>query len=173
MTHAIAQNPGDVAKDFKLAMRRLAATVTLITTSDAQGRRHGMAATAVNSVTMDPPTLLVCINQSASIHEPLLARHRFCVNVLMDGHDDLVAAFSGGKTGEDRFAGGSWDTDAATDLPFLDGAQSNLMCEVASVTPVGTHSLVLARVVGVRVADSVAPLLYADGRLAGLRAKTA
>ncbi|MEY5099378.1 MAG: hypothetical protein RJA36_2097 [Pseudomonadota bacterium] len=171
MSEISAPTSGNVAQDFRLAMRRLAATVTILSTSDAEGKRFGMVATAVNSVTMDPPTLLVCVNQSASIHAPLRERERFCVNVLMDEHGALVPVFSGQKSGEERFASGDWRQDQ--DLPYLEGAQSNLFCSIESVTTVGTHSLVIARVTDVRVAEPVAPLLYADGRLAVLDSRSA
>ncbi|NBW26299.1 MAG: flavin reductase, partial [Betaproteobacteria bacterium] len=55
-------------------MRRLAATVTLVTTSDADGKRYGMLATSVTSVTMEPPMLLVCVSRSAHVHPALMAR---------------------------------------------------------------------------------------------------
>lgn len=171
MTDSADNNVNTVAADFRLAMRRTAATVTLITTADASGKRHGMAATAVNSVTMDPPTLLICVNQGASLHAPLLASGRFCVNVLMFEHHPLVACFSGQKTGETRFETGDWGREDASGLPYLNGAQSNLFCEVVSVTTVGTHSVVIAAVTAVRVADAMAPLLYADGRMHSVGAK--
>lgn len=155
----------DVVPDFRKAMRRVAATVTLISTTDASGRRHGMAATAVNSVTMDPPTLLICVNHSASIHAPLVQSGRFCINVLMPSHHELVGYFSGLKTGEGRFESGDWRLDEASGLPYLHGAQCNLFCRTESVTTVGTHSVIIAAVGAVQIADEVTPLLYANGRL--------
>ncbi len=162
MTDTIAST---LVPDFRKAMRRLAATVTLISTTDASGRRHGMAATAVNSVTMDPPTLLICVNQTASLHAPLIEQGRFCINVLMPSHHELVGHFSGQKTGEDRFESGDWRFEEAGGLPYLHGAQCNLFCGVVSVTPVGTHSVIIAAVETVHVHDDVMPLIYADGRL--------
>ena len=95
MSDTAVADSGQITADFKKAMRRLAATVTIISTSDANGNRYGMTATAVNSLAMDPPSLLICVNHSASIHAPLVGRGRFCVNVLTTGHEDLVSAFSG------------------------------------------------------------------------------
>ena len=162
MTDTIASA---VVPDFRKAMRRLAATVTLISTIDASGRRHGMAATAVNSVSMDPPTLLICVNQAASLHAPLIERGRFCINVLMPAHHELVGRFSGQKSGEDRFDAGDWRIEGTSGLPYLHGAQCNLFCRIESVTPVGTHSVIIAAVETVQVHDDVMPLIYANGRL--------
>ena len=52
---------------FRDAMRRLAATVTIIS-ARGEGRRHGITATAVTSVSRDPPSLLVCVTGSGSLH---------------------------------------------------------------------------------------------------------
>ena len=94
-----------LASDFRSAMRRLASTVTIITASHGCSR-HGMTATAVTSLTASPPSLLVCINQSASIHDPIVKSGRFCVNLLACDHDHLVPVFSGQLVGEERFASG-------------------------------------------------------------------
>jgi flavin reductase (DIM6/NTAB) family NADH-FMN oxidoreductase RutF len=162
---------GEVTAEFKRAMRRLASTVTIISTADINGNRYGMAATAVNSVSMDPPSLLVCINHTASIYAPLTGRGAFCVNVLTTEHEDLVSAFSGRLTGAERFTIGHWRDDAAG-IPYLEDAQCNLVCDVDTVVPFGTHSVIIGRVTAVRVAEGIAPLIYADGRLAASQSLT-
>lgn len=153
-----------VTAEFKRAMRRLAATVTIISTADAQGEPHGMTATAVNSVSMDPPSLLICVNRSASIHEPLLARERFCVNVLTTDHEELVAAFGGKLKGEERFGIGDWQRQAG-DVPYLANAQSNLFCNVVNVMTFGTHTIVIGQVTEVCVQEQIRPLIFTDGKL--------
>ena len=62
--------PLDLGHQFRLAMRKLASTVTVLTTREAD-EHHGMAATAVTSLSTEPPSLLVCVNRSASLHDPL------------------------------------------------------------------------------------------------------
>ncbi len=170
MSEAIAElDP--VAADFKRAMRRLAATVTIITTADVNGTRYGMAATAVNSLAMDPPSLLICVNHSASIHAPLVGHGSFCVNVLTTEHEELVAAFGGKLKGEARFQVGDWRSDEGG-MPYLADAQSNLFCEIDSVVPYATHSIVIGRVVAARVEDSIRPLIFADGKLGATQSLT-
>src|SRR4029077_10068694 len=68
--------------DFRKAMRTLASAVSIVSTAH-DDRRFGMTATAVCSLSMQPPTLLVCVNQSTSLHHPLLNAGRFCINILM------------------------------------------------------------------------------------------
>ena len=84
----------EVSDDFRLAMRKVASSVTIVTTRDAAGMPHGMAASGVIPVSMDPPSMLVAINRSASLHPVLQASRRFCVNVLADHQHHLLAPFS-------------------------------------------------------------------------------
>ena len=151
----------DLLPDFKQAMRRLAATVTIITAAH-EGRRYGMAATAVNSVTAAPPTLLICVNQGASIHAPLLASGRFGVNLLGHEHESLVPPFSGKAAGEERFAHGRW-TEGWGGLPALADAQAALLCRVVSTFACGSHTVVVGEVEAIHIDGQPRPLIYQDG----------
>lgn len=149
------------AQLFKSAMRCLAATPCIITTRDGP-KRYGMTATAVNSVSADPPSLLVCINRSASIFEPLKAAQAFCVNVLDSDQQRLCGIFSGRERGERRFDHGHWAVGFA-DLPCLEGAQANLFCQVEQQAQFTTHEIFIGRVVDIRLGAEVSPLIYLDG----------
>jgi flavin reductase len=151
----------EVNAAFRSAMRRLAATVTIITTHEG-GRWHGMTATAVTSVSADPPALLVCVNQSASLHDPLLASGRFGVNLLRACHTELCGIFSGQRDGQERFDFGDWRTDEGG-LPYLGDAQASLVCTVELKMPYATHTVFIGRVDAVRIFDEVTPLIYQDG----------
>lgn len=150
-----------LADSFRLAMRRLTSTVTIITTRHA-GRRHGMAATAVSSLAMTPPSILVCVNGAASIHDPIGEARRYCVNLLSLDHRDLVPAFSGKLAGEERFTAGRW-AEGSNEVPYLADAQAALFCRVAQATRFGTHSIFIGEVEEVRLFGETAPLLYGDG----------
>ena len=154
----------DLAAGFKLAMRRLAATVTIVT-AGREGRRFGMAATAVTSVTTAPPTLLICINHSASIHDIVVGTSRFCVNILGTHHVGLVSPFGGASEGEARFGHGAWSHRDG--MPYLDDAQASLFCELRQRVDYGSHSILIGEVVSVHLSDAVSPLLYQDGGLVG------
>jgi flavin reductase (DIM6/NTAB) family NADH-FMN oxidoreductase RutF len=154
----------EVKAAFRHAMRRLAATVTIITT--AEGKQwHGMTATAVTSVSADPPALLVCVNQTAGLHDPLIASGRFCVNLLRACHTDLCGVFSGQREGHERFQFGDWLTDDSG-LPYLADAQASLLCSVELKMAYATHTVFIGRVDAVRIFDEVSPLIYQDGRFA-------
>jgi flavin reductase len=147
--------------DFRKAMRTLASAVSIVSTA-SDNRRFGMTATAVCSLSMQPPTLLVCINQSSSLHRPLLNAGRFCINILHADQDELARTFSR-KDIEDRFAHGNWMLDGRG-VPFVADAQANVFCTVEEAYRHRTHSIVAGAVYRVAVRDSVHPLLYQDGR---------
>lgn len=154
---------GDLAQDFKKGMRRLASTICIVTTADGD-TWHGMTATAVCSVGADPPSLLVSIAKTASLHEPTSRIKRFCVNVLRAHHHDLVGSFSGKLTGMDRFGQGDWRL-AEQGLPYLPSAQAAFFCTVEASMDYGGHGIFVGRVNEVLVADTIDPLLYQDGKL--------
>jgi flavin reductase len=149
------------AHDFRIAMRALASSVSVLSTVH-EGRRFGMTATAVTSVSMNPPSLLICVNQSSSLHKPLLGSRAFCVNVLHACQSSVAQVF-GSKEVENRFSHGTWLSDDRA-LPFLDDAQANIFCDVDHVHAYGSHSIVIGRVSRTVARRPVHPLVYQDGR---------
>ena len=152
----------DLVGATKQALRRLATTVCVIS-SRHEGERFLMAATAVEAMSMDPPSMLVCVNRSASIHAPLAAGADFAINVLSADQEDISRLCGGGAKGDDRFACGDW-RDGPGGLPLLGGAQANVVCKQDGRFAYGTHTIVIGRVQSVTVGDIVDPLLYVDGR---------
>ena len=150
--------------DFKQAMRRLATTVAIVTTGRGDDYA-GMAATAVMSVTADPPTLVVAVNRSASM-SPILGEHGwFCVNLLAERHETLVGVFGGGKTGKARFDDGEW-TMSDTMPPVLADAAASLVCQTSGHFDVGTHTLFVGEVRAIANHARIDPLIWVDGSVA-------
>ena len=146
---------------FRDAMRRLAATVTIVSASGA-GRRHGITATAVTSLSMEPPSLLVCVNRSGALHGLLSESERFCVNLLRSEQQALSDAFSGKLPGEERFRHGTWREDAEG-LPYLADAQASIFCRRQNAIEHGSHSIFIGEVESVLLTDDVCPLIYSNG----------
>jgi len=154
-------------EDFRRVLRGVAATVNVLSTNEGQSR-YGMTATAVMSMSLDPPSLVVAINKAASIYEPLMSRKVFCVNVLAEEHRFIGQDFSLKKPGVDRFDTGAWaaydDADEALNgVPYLRDAQANIFCRFASELTFGSHTLLVGEVMELRTAEKIAPLLYCDG----------
>jgi flavin reductase len=148
--------------DFKLAMRRLAAAVTIITTASG-GERTGMTATAVTAVSTDPPSLLISVNRNASLYEAVVGSGSFCVNLLTPSHNELVHPFSGKSKGEARFALGQWEGHELGP-PFLKDALASIICRVDATFPYASHMLFIGRVEAVRMAGGPEPLLWHEGQ---------
>jgi len=152
----------NLAEGFKLAMRRLAATVTIVSTGDDEGY-HGLAATAVTSLSTEPPAILACINRTASPFEKLLQRKRFAINILHTDNAALVPVFSGKIKGPERFKHGIWDH--LDGVPILSDAQAAIICTLATTTEFGTHTIIIGKVDTVRIREDIDTLLYQDGYL--------
>ena len=91
---------------YREAMARFGAAVSVVTTDGPAGR-FGFTASAVCSVTDDPPTLLVCINRKNDSHPALLANGVLCVNTLAAGQEEISGVFGGGSAAQDaRFGAG-------------------------------------------------------------------
>jgi flavin reductase (DIM6/NTAB) family NADH-FMN oxidoreductase RutF len=157
------------ADAFKQAMRRLAAGVTIVTTrhNDIRG---GLTATAVCSLSADPPQLLVCVNRSAAAHTMISEGENLCVNLLAHTHQRLAALFAGqtGVLGSDRFKAGRWTT-LKTGAPVLEDALASFDCIVGEKFASTTHTIFIGRVVDVRLRSNGGPLLYAGGSFAAVK----
>ncbi len=154
--------------DFKTAMRQVTSSVAVITARSGRAR-NGLTATAVCSVSVDPPTMLVCINRSATADGLIDESGAFAINFLADEQHRIARLFSTAKlSSEERFAEGRW-TALATGSPVLDGAVATFDCRVVETVPSGTHHIYFGRVVGVTSLDEEA-LLYRDGSFRRLAA---
>jgi len=157
-----------LGEDFRLAMRQLAATVNVITTQDGMNR-CGLTATAVCSLSITPPSMVICVNRSGVAHQAISAAGCFCVNILADTQAEIAMRFAGqsGEVGEDRFALYHW-THLATGAPALDGAVANLDCIIASVSQTTSHSIFIGHVKSIRCSANMSPLLHYNRRFCSL-----
>jgi flavin reductase (DIM6/NTAB) family NADH-FMN oxidoreductase RutF len=147
---------------FRAAMRRVASTVTIVS-AQSGAERHGTTATSVTSISMEPPSLLVCFNRSSRLHDFLDREGRFCVNVLHTDNLETARIFSNPTVGPERFNSGDWRTDA-DGTPYLANAQANLFCRKEKEVVYGSHTIFIGRVLNARARDDISPLLYRDGR---------
>lgn len=169
-TDAGPDRHNEVAVAFRGAMRRLAATVNVVTTVSSEDAPFGMAATSVTPLAMEPPSLLVCINSSSRFHALLLERKAFCVNILASGHRTQCVAFGSASGWDRRFEEGDWQRGPDR-LPYLADAQANIFCDLVCRHAFGTHDICIGIVRAVRTTEQIGPLLYVDGDFATLASK--
>jgi flavin reductase (DIM6/NTAB) family NADH-FMN oxidoreductase RutF len=151
------------ADEFRASMRHLAGAVTVIATGIA-GHRFGLTATAVCSLSDDPPTLLACVNRSASAHDLISKNRAFSINLLASDQEKVAGHFAGraGLKGEARFEGANWQT-LATGAPILAGALASFDCEVNQEHVFASHTIFIGRVVATQARDAADPLIYLRG----------
>lgn len=151
----------DIPSGMRQALRRLAKAVVVIT-AHQRGERFAMSATAVSELAIDPPSMLVCVNRSASIYAPLQAGASFGINILHASHEPISRACSGAAKGEARFAVGSW-LQGINGVPYLSDAQATLICANETSLAYGSHCIFIGSVTEVFYHQEVDPLIYADG----------
>jgi flavin reductase (DIM6/NTAB) family NADH-FMN oxidoreductase RutF len=125
------------------------------------GEPVGMVASAFTAVSLTPPLVSVCIQDSSATWPRLRDRSRLGVSVLAASHDDACLSLSR-KTG-DRFAGVEWEP-TPDDAVFVNGATVWLHCSVDKEIPAGDHTIALLRVHGLRAEPAAAPLVFHGSR---------
>jgi flavin reductase len=146
----------DVYRD---GMARLAAAVNVITTDGPAGR-GGFTASAVCSVTDDPPTLLVCVNLASRQAELLRGNGVLCVNTLAADQADISTRFATRDlTMPERYAVAAWSV-LATGAPVLDGALVSFDCRIVERLERGTHGVIFCEVQAIRWGAGSVPLVY-------------
>jgi flavin reductase len=113
----------------------------------------------VCSVTDSPPTLLVCLNRSASVSPAVHSNSVLCVNVLSDDQQEISNLFGGKTPMAQRFAIADWGA-TETGAPRLEGGLIAFECVIASTVDVGTHAVLICEVVGIHEGRGRNALLY-------------
>jgi flavin reductase (DIM6/NTAB) family NADH-FMN oxidoreductase RutF len=159
--------PGDADADaFRTAMRQLASGVSII----AAGRDHewtGITATSVSSLSLEPPTILACVNRSSSL-APFLQRYwHFSINILSSSQREIANRFAGrgGIQGRDRFRSGNWQT-STTGAPILADALASIDCKLEEIIERHSHLIVLGHPLAIRTSSTSDALLHWRGEFA-------
>jgi flavin reductase len=147
--------------EFRNAMARVCAPVNVITTNGPAGR-GGFTATAMCSVTDDPPSVLVCMNSRSAQCPLFIENRRFCVNVLSHDHKELAAHFAGATADmAERYMAANWVEMASGNFALADAIVA-LDCELTDARLVGTHHVFIGRVDAIRRRPDGNALLYFD-----------
>ena len=165
MTHAGTPTaiPNEVFRDV---IGRFASGVTVITTT-ADGGDFGTTASAVSSLSMEPPMLLICLNRTSDTQAAILKTGVFGVNILAEDQGQIAYRFA--KKGQAKFDGVGVRR-GGTGVPLVENALAHLECEVEETVTGGTHTVFLARVRQAAGTDR-APLTYFRGRFGRLESE--
>lgn len=139
-------------------MRRFPTGVAIVTTAN-DGRIHGFTVNAFASVSVEPPTVLICVNRIATAHPLIASSQRFCVNILALEQRVLAERFAGGEP-RSRFEGVAYRI-GPSGSPILEGTLAHLDCVLAEELSASTHTIFLGTVLDAGRRDG-APLGYFD-----------
>ena len=165
-----SEAPAPVPADaFRKAMRKYASGICIVASGSGADRR-GMTVSAFTSVSAEPPMVLVCLNRDASAHDAVIGAASFSVNMLTGAQENLAMVFAGqrGQSGADRFAATEWRQDDHG-APVLISAHQALTCTPASAQRIGTHTVLVGRVIATTGARDDSALVNYDGAIDATR----
>ncbi len=145
-------------QDFKNALKLWASGVTVVTSQSDKHGLKGMTATSFSSVSMEPPQILVCVNQATDTGEVILDCEKFAVNVLTTDQESVSNQFAGGATQEERFASVKW-REGEIGMPVFEEALASIECTLVEKVLAGTHWVMIGQVEKVHCREGE-PLLY-------------
>lgn len=145
--------------ELRAAMRQWATGVTIVTTV-AGNERAGMTVSSFTSVSLEPPTVLVCLNKETYAHALVSRSGVFAISMLAVGQEALSNRFAGFEPNvTDRFEGLELIT-AQTGAALLPGAVAWLDCVVVAGHETSTHTIFIGEVVYVQSNPDLLPLVY-------------
>lgn len=160
------------AETLREALSHLAGGVVIVTTRGKDGDPRGMTATAVCSVSLEPPLVMACLDTRAATHAAVAESGIFALNLLPDSEEELARRFAVSAPG--KFV----DLDVSsgqTGAPLLDGALAFCDCAVVRSVPAGDHTIFIGRVEDAGAYPSrgrpAGPLLYYRGRYASVEGR--
>lgn len=152
------------AATFRHVMSRLPTGVTIVTAAGAEGP-SGLTASAVSSLSLDPPLMLACLDRGSRTLRAVEEAGRFGVNVLAAGQAHLARAFATKIEMHEKWRGAEWyERDG---IPALEGTVAWVACELGDVVGGGDHVIVTGSILEVAAWD-VDPLVYFRGSYMGL-----
>ena len=157
------KNEGFDLREYRNSLGHFATGVTIVT-AVANGKTHGMTANAFVSVSLDPPLVLVSLDNRSHMHRILPATGRYGISVLAEDQRDLSDHFAGRGTKD-----GPIHFISRADMALLDGAVAHFVVKLTDVRLAGDHSLYVGVVEYFESRDEK-PLLFYGGRYQQLMA---
>jgi 3-hydroxy-9,10-secoandrosta-1,3,5(10)-triene-9,17-dione monooxygenase reductase component len=158
LTLAVSASP----ESFKQVLSAWPSGVSVVTTNH-EGMLYGLTVSSFSSLSLDPPLVLVCLQNANRMADMIRHSGGFAVSIL--GSDQEAAsnyfARPGREPSEDfTEIDGAW---TEWDQPVVKDALGHLVCDLHALIPQGDHTITIGRVVGAQRRDGV-PLVYHDRR---------
>ncbi len=150
----------DIQEKFRTAMRGFFASVSVMALKNNNGF-FAITVSSVTSISLDPPSLLVCINKYSRIHSELLKGELVSINLLTKDQQHISEKCSNSLLVGERFDQEYWDIE---NTPIVKNAQANFLCKISNMIDHGTHSILLLDVQDVEHLDKINTLSYINGK---------
>lgn len=153
---------------FRRLCARFATGVAIASVCDASAAPHGLTINSFTSVSLDPPLVLICIDNRAVILNVFREATHFAINILRSGQQDLSNRFA--TRTDDRFEDVRWHT-GSHGVPVIEGVLATLICATTRRVEAGDHTILLAEVMAGELAAGTGlpdPLLYFNSGYAQL-----
>jgi 3-hydroxy-9,10-secoandrosta-1,3,5(10)-triene-9,17-dione monooxygenase reductase component len=131
------------SKDLRLAWGHFLTGITIVTVRSAGGIPHGVTVNSFTSVSLDPPLVLVCLDNRLGSYHAFRIGCSFAVHVLADHQAELSHRFA--QRGTDKFAGLSW-RDGLDGVPILADYLALFECRVVDTHASGDHTIFIGQV---------------------------
>jgi flavin reductase (DIM6/NTAB) family NADH-FMN oxidoreductase RutF len=125
--------------------------------AEVDGSRVGLAASTFVPVSLDPPLVSFCVQNTSTTWPKLKELPRLGISVLGEAHDEAVRTLAA-KTG-DRFAG-LRTVSTGSGAVFVEGTSVWLESSIEQLIPAGDHTIVILRVSAITVHPDVPPIVF-------------
>ena len=150
----------DLQNEFRAGMRKYVYSVSVISNAQSNGIRNAITVSSVTSISIDPPSIITCINKKSSIYESLVPNSEFCINLLNEKQQDIAEICSNPNKINERFVNIEW---IGSKPPIMKNALVNIICKVDKIVGYKTHSVVIGLVQKIKNSEYKNPLMYQDG----------
>lgn len=144
---------------MKRVNRQFVTGVTVVTVMDGD-RPRGLAVNAFASISLDPPTVMVCVQRTSSTYESLFRATHLAINILSTDQLDVVNRFA--SKAADKFEGMDWSPNRYGS-PIIARSSAHMEVEIRERLQASTHTVFICRVVDAGVSDRH-PMVYSAGR---------
>jgi len=143
---------------MKQVNRQFVTGVTVVTAMD-EDQPRGLAVNAFSSITLDPATVMVCVQRTSSTHDCLFRTDHLAINILSTGQLDVVTTFAGKS--DDKFADLDW-TPGPHGSPLIADSSAHMETGIRERLQASTHTVFICRVLHAAVTDNP-PMVYSAG----------
>lgn len=151
--------PSASADDLRAGLRQFASGVTIVT-AEHDGELYGITVSAFSSISLDPPIIMVSINNSSTVAGPIIESEHFAVHILSTDQQEISDRFARSGSSAEKYDGLS-TRPGPSGAPTFPGTLALFDCVLAQTLVVGTHTLMFGRVVHVEAKENTGePLLY-------------